>query len=339
MRRETKIICTLGPASSSKKILSDMAASGCDVVRLNFSHGDYTQHKKMIDTIRSINKSGRKIKILQDLEGYRIRLGHFQGSKILEKNKIFYMSNSKNKSKNHIPFDYLGNVKDIKKGSDVFIDDGNIHLKVLCISDKRLKLEVVQGGILKQRKGVNIPELKLQANIITEKDKRDLEFGIENGVDFIAQSFVRNKNDILRISNIAKARLPKVKIISKIESQDGVKNIDSIIDSCDGIMVARGDLGVTFPIYKVPIIQKYLIHKCNRKSKFVITATQMLESMTEHSRPTRAEVSDIANAILDGTNYVMLSAETAVGKFPAQTVSIMRQTIEYAEKYENSLPK
>ncbi len=332
--RDTKIICTLGPASSSEEMLTRMASSGMDIARLNFSHGSYHQHSMMIDRIKKVNKkNGFNIKILQDLEGYRIRVGHFKKAKKLVEGQIVYMSNDEeNEAEDHIPFDYEGALSLIAKGYDFYIDDGTIHLKVTARVGKRLKLKVVVGGLLKERKGINIPQLKLHADIITDKDKKDIEFGIKHNMDYIAQSFVRNKKDILNVKNLVSPYLPSCKIIAKIENKEGVRNIDSIIDACDGIMIARGDLGVTLPIYKIPMIQKYIIRRCNRKKKLVITATQMLESMTVQSRPSRAEVSDIANAILDGTDFVMLSGETAVGRYPCESIQMMSKIAEYTER-------
>ena len=220
--------------------------------------------------------------------------------------------------------------------ANIYIDDGKIHLRVSGHSGKKLKVKVIQGGILNERKGVNIPHLKLKSVLMTKKDQEDLDFGIQNNVEQIAQSFVRNKKDIQRVADIVRPRLANCTIIAKIENEEGVRNIDAIIDACDGIMVARGDLGITLPIYKIPIIQKYLIRHANRKKKLSVTATQMLDSMIENGRPTRAEVSDVANAILDGTDYVMLSGETAIGRYPSRTIKMMRQIIEYTESHEDA---
>ncbi len=340
MKRYTKIICTLGPASSKEGMIIKMADRGMDVVRINFSHGDHSQHKKMINLVHTVNKKyDHKIQVLQDLEGYRIRIGKFKKAKILKNNQIVYMSNEAVGEDDHIPFDYEDAIKKIEHGANVFIDDGKIYLRVMSNSGKRLKLKVIQGGVLKERKGMNIPKLKLQANIMTKKDKHDLKFGLDNHIDYVAQSFVRNKKDIQRVMDIVKAKRPECQVIAKIENQEGLRNIDSIIEACDGIMVARGDLGVTMPIYKIPIIQKYIIRKCNRNKKFVITATQMLDSMIDFGRPTRAEVSDVANAILDGTDYVMLSGETAVGRYPSRSIKMMSQIVGYTESYEETKPR
>ncbi len=323
-------------------MLIKMADRGMDVARINFSHGTHQQHQQKIDAVRQeVNKKkGYHIKILQDLAGYRIRVGHFKKAKRLEKSAVAYMGTEQDDgSPDYIPFDYDGDIQSIKRGYNVFIEDGYFHLKVLGHVKNRLKLKVVQGGLLGQRKGINIPELKLRANIVTAKDEEDLAFGLKNGVDYVAHSFVRNKRDIKRVGDIVKSQNPRCQVIAKIENPEGVANIDGIIEACDGIMVARGDLGVTMPIHKIPIIQKYLIRRCIRNKKFVITATQMLDSMIENGRPTRAEVSDVANAILDGTDFVMLSGETAIGRYPSRSVQVMRQIIEYTESYEDFIPR
>ena len=333
MSTQSGIICTLGPASSERDTILKMAQAGMKIARINFSHGTHQHHQTIIDTIRDINeKNFMKIKLLQDLEGYRIRIGLLTEPIELKKYQNVLMTNHPTASKDIIPLHFDYKLTGIHTGTDIFIDDGKIHLQVTEVSDEWLKLEVLQGGFLKSHKGINIPRARLKGNIMTEKDKRDIEFGIKNRFDYVAQSFVRNRSDILRVSKKIKPHLPKCRIIAKIENHQGLKNIDSIIDSSEGIMVARGDLGVSLPIYQIPMIQKDIIRRCNEKKKMDITATQMLESMTDHIRPTRAEVSDVANAILDGSDYVMLSGETAVGKYPVQTVQMMQQIINYTKK-------
>ena len=337
MKRYTKIICTLGPASNDESMIEKMALRGMDVARINFSHGSRQQHQAMMDAVRAVNKQRDiAVSILVDLEGYRIRLGRFKKNIPMKRSQRFVMSNEPYLGDDHIPFDYEGDVKTVEIGANVYVDDGKIHLRVTGHSGKKLKVKVVQEGILKERKGVNIPQLKFHSNLMTKKDQEDLEFGIQNNVEKIAQSFVRNKKDIQRVADIVRPRLPDCVIIAKIENEEGVRNIDSIIDACDGIMVARGDLGVTLPIYKIPIVQKYLIRHCNRRKKLSITATQMLDSMIEFGRPTRAEVSDVANAILDGTDYAMLSGETAIGRYPSRSIKMMSQIIEYTERHEDT---
>lgn len=338
--RYTKIICTIGPASSQEQMIVKMAQRGMNVARINCSHGNHTQHQKIIDMIREVNqKHGFNITILIDLEGYRIRIGKLKKNIMLSPNEVIYMASIEENIPDAIPFDYKEDIKRIEEGLNVYMDDGTLHLKVIGQSGKKLKLKVIQGGILKERKGVNIPGLKLQSNILTPKDREDIEFALSNNVSKIAQSFVRNKKDIQRVCELVKTRNPSCKVIAKIESEEGLVNVESILDECDGLMVARGDLGVSLPIYKIPMIQKYLLNYCNRKKKLSATATQMLDSMIERGSPTRAEVSDVANAILDGTDYVMLSGETAIGKYPSRSVKMMSQIVAYTEKHANIRPK
>lgn len=332
---KTKIICTLGPASASATIIRKMMLAGMDVVRLNFSHASPDEHLQRLNEVCSLNKKYRRhIRILQDLEGYRIRIGKLQNGQPIElrKRQTVYLTQENITGRGKIiPFDYEGSLRPIKKGQFVFIDDGNIVLRVEERESRRLELEVIIGGWLKENKGLNIPGVKLSFPGITPKDKHDLQFGIKHRVDFIAQSFVRSRKDVIAVRNLIKDRLPDCRIIAKIENREGIDNIGEILDVSDGIMIARGDMGVSLPMYQLPVIQKLIIGKCNKRQKLVITATQMLENMVEHTRPTRAEVTDIANAILDGTDYVMLSAETAVGKYPVRAVKMMNDIIKYTE--------
>jgi pyruvate kinase len=332
---KTKIIATIGPASSSRTILRKMMLAGMDVARLNFSHGSHAEHQYRIDLIRQLNKKYRRhIKIMQDLEGYRVRIGKFKDKKTIElkKRQIILLTNKNTLGDNNIvPFDYPGELTDIKRGSLVYIDDGNIVLEVKARKARYIKTEVIIPGILKENKGINVPGLNLRFKGLTHKDRIDIHFGISNRVDYIAQSFVRDKNDIIHIRNFIKNKLPAPQIVAKIENRQGIKNIDEIIDASCGIMIARGDMGVSVPIYEIPILQKMIIKKCNQRKKFVITATQMLESMTENYRPTRAEVTDVANAILDGSDLLMLSAETATGQYPTEAVQMMNEIIKFTE--------
>ena len=269
------------------------------------------------------------------MEGFRIRVGRFKGAKtrLLKSRTVAWLTNDVGAAgPKTIPFDYKGDLSRIKPGQLIYMDDGNLALRVKSTCANSIKALVVEGGILKERKGINIPGAELEFEGITEKDKKDIEFGIEHGVDYVALSFVRDENDVRQASELIKPRLAKCQIVAKIESRQAIENIDAIIDAADGIMIARGDMGVAVPIYEVPIIQKRIIKKCNAARKFVITATQMLEHMTEHSRPTRAEVTDVANAIIDGTDFVMLSAETAVGRYPHQSVSMMNEIIRFTEQ-------
>jgi pyruvate kinase len=333
---KAKIICTIGPASESVTVLRGMMRAGMDVARLNFSHGSDEAHQKRLDAIRALNKKYRRaIKILQDLEGYRIRMGRLKEQKpvLLKKRQVIFLTNKAIIGQNNIfSFDYEGKLGDIKTGSHIYIDDGTIVLLVKGRAGEYLKAQVVIGGFLKENKGINIPDTPLKFKGLTDKDKEDLRFGIKNKVEYIAQSFVRDKHDMLHLRNFLQHRLPGCKLIAKIENRQGVKNIDEILAVSDGIMIARGDMGVCLPIYEIPMIQKMIIAKCNRRKKMVITATQMLESMTENIRPTRAEVTDVANAVLDGSDFLMLSGETAVGAHPVEAVRMMDQIIAFTER-------
>lgn len=331
---KTKIIATLGPASTSRSVLRKMMLAGLDVVRLNFSHASHKECLEHIGLIRELNQRyRRRIRILGDLEGYRIRIARLPEPIEFKKRQTIWLTQENIAGKgSFVPFDYPGDLKDIKAGQFIYIDDGNIALLVKGHKKRRLETKVIIGGILKERKGVNIPGAKLRFSGLTNKDRKDIKFCLENKFDYIAQSFVRNKNDILKIRALLKDS-SRCKVIAKIENREGIKNIDEIISVSDGIMIARGDLAVSVSIYEVPVIQKEIIKKCKKKNKFVITATQMLESMTENLRPTRAEVSDVANAIIDGSDYLMLSAETAVGKYPFQTVEMMNKIIKFTEDH------
>ncbi len=332
----TKIVATLGPASANYTVLRKMFVAGLDVVRLNFSHGTHAQHAEAVALVRKLNKKyHRHIRIMQDLEGFRIRVGRFKGAKSMElkNHATVWLTNEEDAAgPRMIPFDYQGDLKRIKKGQMVFIDDGNLALRVKESSRTTLKAVVVEGGILKERKGINIPGAKIDFDAMTDKDKTDLEFGIMHKVDYVALSFVRRAGDVEEAAALLRPRLPSCRIVAKVESRQAINDIDAIIAAADGIMIARGDMGVALPIYEVPIIQKHIIRKCNAAGKFVITATQMLEHMTEYTRPTRAEVTDVANAVLDGTDFVMLSAETAAGKYPAESVAMMNDIIKFTEK-------
>ena len=334
---KTKIVCTLGPASDKESVLRQMMRAGMDVVRLNFSHGTLDEHLKKMGLVRELNKKYRRhIRILGDLEGYRMRVGELKDKKpvLVQKRQTLWLTTEDIFGEgDRIPFDWAGSLQPIKPGQHVYIDDGNIALVVETRSPKELKTRVVVGGAIKEHKGINIPGVKLDIRGLTRKDKEDIHFCIEHKVDYIAQSFVRDKQDILDLRSHLKNRSHSCGVIAKIENREGIRNIDEIMSVCEGIMVARGDMGISIPIYEVPFVQKRIIRKCNRAKKFVITATQMLESMTEHPIPTRAEVCDVANAILDGTDYVMLSAESAAGLYPVQCVEMMSQIIRYTEKH------
>ncbi len=336
---KTKIICTLGPASNTENVLRQMMRAGMDMVRLNFSHGDLNGHLACIRLVRTLNKKyKRHIRILGDLEGYRMRIGELKEKKPVpvKKREILWLTTDAILGEgDRIPFDWAGSLRPIKPGQHIYIDDGNIALMVEARDKKNLKTRVIVGGLIKEHKGINIPGVKLDVTGLTRKDKEDIHFCIEQNVDYIAQSFVRNKKDILDLRAHLKSHSHSCGVIAKIENWDGIHNIDEIISVCEGIMLARGDMGISIPVYEVPYIQKKIIKKCNKAKKFVITATQMLESMTEHPIPTRAEVCDVANAILDGTDYVMLSAESAAGLYPVPCVTMMNQIIKFTEKHRN----
>lgn len=333
--KKTNIICTIGPASASYQTLKEMAKAGMNIARLNFSHGDHQTHLSYLQFIRKLNKeAGFNIKILQDLEGFRIRVGKINKPIQLNSGKFIKLTPTKlaKRQLKAIPLDY-DNLGQIPIGADIFLDDGNIQLRVTETNAKQLIAQVINPGIVYSNKGVNIPSLQLKSNIITSKDKRDIEFAVKNKVDLIAQSFVRNALDIKNLHNILHEKQFSCPIIAKIENRAGIENIKQILPLADGVMIARGDMGVLLPIYEVPVRQKQILQACKQSNKFSIVATQMLESMKENLKPTRAEVSDVANAVWDGADYVMLSAETAVGKYPVETVQLMQQIIEYSDAY------
>lgn len=332
---KTKIICTLGPASSEPSVLRKMMLGGMDVARLNFSHGNIKTKLRLIALVRQLNrKYRRRIRILGDLQGQRIRIGRLKSPIELKKRQTLELARRDISGySDTVPFDYPGDLEDIGKGQPVFIDDGNIELEVTGHKKGLLITRVITPGILYAYKGVNIPRAKLKFSGLSPSDKNCINFCIQEKFDFIAQSFVRMPQDMLQIRRILAAHRSSCRIIAKIENMEGIKNIDGIISVSDGIMIARGDLGVSLPIYEVPVLQKEIIKKCGQFRKFVITATQMLESMTGNLRPTRAEVSDVANAIIDGSDYLMLSGETAVGRYPVETVRMMNEVIKFTEHY------
>lgn len=339
---KTGIICTMGPATRSLPLLKKMADCGMTVIRLNFSHGTYEQYEKDFALIRSLNKKYKKnIKVLADLEGHRIRVGEIKGGEVaLQKKQKLILTNKEMLGNNKkIYIDYSNPLTDIKKGLDIYIDDGNLTLKVLSSKKDELITEVQMDYVLKTHKGVNIPEAKLVFPPMEEKDYQDMLFALKHNVDFIANSFVRNADDMKPLQTILTSlKNTSCKLIAKIEDRSGIDNLTSILGSCDGIMVARGDMGISIPLWTVPVVQKYIIKTCKARRKFVITATQMLESMVESPIPTRAEVSDVANAIIDGSDYVMLSAETAVGAYPDKAVEMMGNIIKFTEKNSYRLP-
>lgn len=341
---KTKIIATVGPACSSAGMLKKLVLSGVNVFRLNFSHGTHDEHASVISNIRKIsNQLKRPVAILQDLQGPKIRLGRFaEGNPITVTRGEVLTLTSRNvigggaRHNRIIPVNYASLAKDVKKGNKILLDDGRIQLKVLGIHGKDVECRVVYGGKLSERKGVNFTGSTITASAITPKDRLDLAFGLKHKVDLIALSFVRSPQDVTTLRGLIKEAGADVPIIAKIEKADAVRRLNKIISVSDGIMVARGDLGVEVSPEKVPSIQKKIIEEANRRGVTVITATQMLESMIQNPHPTRAEVSDVANAIFDGTDVVMLSGETAVGNYPVAAVKMMHKIARQAE--ESSLP-
>ncbi len=336
---KTEIVCTLGPSSDNASVLRDMIDSGMCVARLNFSHGNHVEHKRRIDAIRRLyEEQPNRVQILQDLEGFRVRIGSLATSRHkqigLTNGQMVRLTNGEvDGDPMAIPLDYRGSLRVLNTDDLIHIDDGSISLRATDVSDDSVTCEVIVPGTVREHKGVNIPNARFPFKGLTEKDQSDIDFGIENEVDFIAQSFVRNGKDMDDIRDRIRNSNFKCKLIAKIENRDGIRNLDGILDVADGVMIARGDLGVSLPIYEVPVLQKILIKECRRRNRCVITATQMMESMTANPRPTRAEVSDVANAVLDGSDYVMLSGETAVGSYPVETVKMMSRVIEFAEQF------
>ncbi|AIO18434.1 Pyruvate kinase [Candidatus Izimaplasma bacterium HR1] len=328
---QTKIICTIGPASDSFEIMKALVEAGMDVMRMNFSHGTHQDHYEKLMTLDKINEElGTHIAALLDTKGPEIRTHLFKDGKatVAEGAKVIIHMDEVEGDSTHFSISYPNLYKDMKVGQTILVDDGYLALKVekIDLANKLIHTIAENGHILKNRKGINVPGVKLNLDFISPKDYADIVWGCENNVDFIAASFVRRASDVQEIRNIIKYNGNKeIQIISKIENIEGVENIDEIIEISDGIMIARGDLGVEVPAEDVPVIQKSIINKCLAKGKISVTATQMLESMIEHPRPTRAEVSDVANAIYDGTDAIMLSGESAVGNYPVESVETMNR--------------
>lgn len=333
--RKTKIVCTIGPASESLENTKKLIQAGMNVARLNFSHGDYEEHGNRIKAIRQASKElGKTVAILLDTKGPEIRLGKLKEEPIelVQDETITLTTEEILGDINRIPVTYKELPGDVQVGSTILIDDGLIGLTVLEIAGTEIKCRIVNSGQIKSKKGVNVPGVAISMPGITEKDASDIRFGIEQNVDFIAASFVRRASDVLEIRELLERHGGShIQIISKIENQQGVDNLDEILEVSDGLMVARGDLGVEIPAEEVPLVQKRMIEKCNRVGKPVITATQMLDSMQRNPRPTRAEASDVANAIFDGTDAIMLSGETAAGKYPMESVQTMAAIAVRAE--------
>lgn len=337
--RKTKIVCTLGPATNDKETIKKVVESGMNVARMNFSHGDHDEHKHRIDLVKEAEKeTGKTVGLMLDTKGPEIRTGEMKGDKIQleENNELLISKEDVEGTTEKISVSYKELAQDMEVGNRILIDDGLIELEVTEIDGDDVLTRVVNGGELGSRKGVNLPGVKVSLPALTEKDISDIRFGVEQGIHFIAASFVRKAKDVIEIRKILEeSGNEDIFIIAKIENQEGVENLDAILEVADGIMVARGDLGVEIPAEKVPIVQKMMIRKCNEASKPVITATQMLDSMIRNPRPTRAEASDVANAIFDGTDATMLSGESAAGKYPIESVETMAQIAREVENSES----
>lgn len=346
--RKTKIICTLGPAVDSDERITQIINAGMDCARLNFSHGTHEEQEVRLNRVRRIaGELNRHIPILLDTKGPEIRLKDFEnGSVVVEKGSLFTFDTDKETpgTKERIGLTYDKLAKNVEVGTKILVDDGKIELKVTAIKGSKVICKVITGGKLSNHKSINIPNVEIPMPYLNDVDKSDLLFGIEHNVEYIAASFVRCADDLKKLRKFLKDNGGQdIKVISKIENGQGINNFDEILELSDGIMVARGDMGVEINFEKIPAIQKMMIEKCNREGKIVVTATQMLESMTENPRPTRAEVSDVANAIYDGTTVIMLSGESAAGRHPVEAVRTManiavnaENTINYYEKYVDS---
>ena len=335
MKRRTKIVCTLGPASTDPDTIRRLVEAGMDVARLNFSHGTHEEHRERFDRVRAAAQDvGRTVTIMQDLQGPKIRVGPMKDGGVMlnEGDELTLTSDPVEQgTKERVHIDYPTLPQDVDPGGRVLLDDGLLELAVKEVHNGNVLTEVVIGGPLRSRKGVNLPNIRTSTPSVTEKDFKDLEFGLKIGVDVVALSFVRTADDVKKLARRIDEAGKSTSIIAKIEKPEAVGNIDAILETADGIMVARGDMGIEMAMEKVPSTQKYLIRQSLQAAKPVITATEMLESMIESSRPTRAEASDVANAVLDGSDAVMLSGETAVGNHPVRVVKAMNRIIQEAE--------
>ena len=336
LKRRTKIVATIGPATQSEEIITNLIKAGVTTFRLNFSHGDHKDHAERIKTIREVSKKlDIDIGILQDLQGPKIRLGRFKDGPVkVKKGDKFTLTSNEVECTNtiaNVTYDKLS--QEVSEGKRILLDDGKIEMIVEKVDTKANNLEcmVTVGGVLSNNKGVNFPDVQLSVKALTEKDKEDLKFGLSEGVDWIALSFVRNPSDINEIKDLINKNGHSTPVVAKIEKFEAIDQIDAVLPLCDGVMVARGDLGVQLDLEKVPFIQKQILNEANAKGKITVTATEMLQSMKESHRPTRAEVTDITNAILEGTDCVMLSAETAIGNHPEVVVSAMSDICKEAD--------
>ncbi len=332
--RKTKIVCTIGPSTRQKSEIVNLVKAGMNVARLNFSHGTKRAHKKSIQHIRKASREqNQPVAILQDLAGPKIRIGDIENAPIILKPGQKYILTNRNVTgnKEQVSLNYEKLPEDVKPGDTLLLADGALEMEVVDTDKTDIECKVIVGGELSSKKGINLPDTVISTKTLTEKDCKDLDFGLENDVDYVALSFVRSAADVQEVRDIIDKSDNQADLIAKIEKNEALKEIDEILEVVDGIMIARGDLGVEIPIERVPGIQKRLTEKAKSKGKIVITATQMLKSMVDNPRPTRAEVTDVANAIYDGTDAVMLSEETAIGKFPAKTVEMMSKIAESTE--------
>ncbi len=335
--RKTRIICTLGPSVDSDEMVEALIRNGMDAARLNFSHGSYDEHRGRIERVRRVSAAlGANIPIILDTKGPEIRTVEFSGgSAVLQEGSEFtlYPDREKEGDEHGVAITYPYLAEEVEPGTSILIDDGLCSLTVKALSGRSVICRVNNTARISNHKSINIPGVDIDQPFISESDRSDLLFGISEDVDYISASFVRSADDVRKMRKLLNVNGgEKIRIIAKIECRSGIENLDEIIEEADGIMVARGDMGVEIPFKELPAIQKMMIHKCYLKGKIVVTATQMLESMTEHSRPTRAEVSDVANAIYDGTTCTMLSGETAAGKYPIEAVRTMAEIAEFTEK-------
>ena len=335
--KRAKIVCTIGPASRDGATLKKLADAGMNVARLNFSHGKHEEHAEVCRRVRDM---GANIAVMQDLQGPKIRVGKIDGEMELVRDaEIVLTAEDPAGRPGVVHIDYPKLAGEVKPGNNIFLADGIIHLLVDGIDGTDVRCRVVHGGLLTSRKGVNLPGVSISAPALTARDREDLDFGIGLGVDLVALSFVRSPDEVRELRQILEAAGSQARIVVKIEKREAIDNLPGILAETDAVMIARGDLGVEIPADQVPVVQKELIGRCLSMGKPVITATQMLESMTASVLPTRAEASDVANAVIDGSDALMLSAETATGKFPVETVSMMNRIIETAEEYALTLPR
>ena len=337
--RRTKIIATLGPASSQPIVLARMIRAGMDVARLNFSHGSRADHSRAIRAVRlASQRVGKRVGLLLDLQGPRLRVGEFEGGvlRVVTGSEVWVTDRQRKSAPGVIPIIYSGLLRDVSPGDRILIDDGRVDLRVLGRGRLGLRCRAVVGGDVSDHKGVNFPGVRLSAPSLTAKDRHDIAFGLTKDVDFVALSFVRSARDLIGLRRLVRSARHRPLVIAKIERREAIENLEEILEAADGVMVARGDLGVEYPPERVPILQKRIIERANANEVTVITATQMLESMVTATKPTRAEASDVANAIFDGTDAVMLSAETAVGRYPDKVVQTMARIASEADEFAAS---